>query len=156
MALLLFLLLLLMLLLVLRCHIRAYHCECLCSVGVYLPGDALLHEDESHLSSASSLPPLQTATQVPLFISGTPMALPSYESLARLVSRSSTTEALQELRVQEKFWDRVFSRRLVQLGLGSGNAESEMEQDVRTPRAYFVSSFGFSFCLVSNHEGVEC
>ncbi|KAL8270941.1 hypothetical protein Esti_005153 [Eimeria stiedai] len=100
------------------------------SVGVYLVGDALLPEEptdpfDPELSSSSSF---GTSLQLPLTRVAAASAVPSYEALGRLISGAASAGGLQELRVQEKLWDRLFTSYLSNANpagvAGSTEAES--------------------------------
>lgn len=119
-----------------RIYISVVRLRFFCSIGVYLLGDALLPDrDEVHLPSVP-VADLERDAHCPLLDSTSlrdNAGTPSCEALAKLIAPGVSAQAVQELKVQEQFWDCVFSHHLCQLGAVSGaEAKREAGFDVRT------------------------
>lgn len=90
------------------------------SVGVYLVGDALVSELVGEDFSSNSLPLKKTDFSPSFLTSKSSFPVPPYEALAKLIARGAFLQphAIQELRVQERFFDKVSFRRMNEWGIG--------------------------------------
>ncbi|KAL8426542.1 hypothetical protein Efla_006607 [Eimeria flavescens] len=78
------------------------------SVGVYLVGDAMLPDTSEEFNFLERPQPLPAASHQLLSFSRESLSsVPSYETLGKLISGVASLHSIQELRVQERLWDRL-------------------------------------------------
>lgn len=129
-----------------QCFVTLFLAELLClhSVGVYLVGDAMLPEKRRNppTTAETCLSSLEDKLISLLLASGNAASVPSYETMTRLICREASARALQELRIQEKLWDRLFSLHLRSLGVEiKEDSSEESSQCVST--SFYTSQLHF-------------